>query len=224
VLGWNTFFVGVNQSFNQSSSYQFSNQTYQVNRPVVFSNSFISNVGGTTNGLYPLQGYVPKLAMSNGTATLVGISAANNNSAALGFNNVGGAGSPLNTGFVRLFGGASTTFDNVANWKIPSGGSLSIGGVQVCQSNGTNCPGGLKTSQGVQTLVSGSMTVSTASACTPSSNCVYHFDHCNRVGASIGMLILEAVSVGTSFTVNAVNPSGGTIQDADASSVCWRIN
>jgi hypothetical protein len=62
--------------------------------------------------------------------------------------------------------------------------------------------------------------VSSESACTPSSSCVYTLTNCG-FGASTGIGILSlqvsAIQAGTSFRIISTSPD-------ERSTVCWRIN
>lgn len=79
---------------------------------------------------------------------------------------------------------------------------------------------------GYTTLSSGvSSAQSTTAACTPSSTCVYKFSNCGiNSSTAVGVLEATGVSVGTSFTITAVNPASGATQTNDNSHVCWSIN
>lgn len=70
---------------------------------------------------------------------------------------------------------------------------------------------------GFATLVSGTVTVTTTTACTAANTCVYSLTNCG-VGGTQGMLSVGTVTAGTSFVINS---SAGA---ADTSKVCWRIN
>lgn len=77
---------------------------------------------------------------------------------------------------------------------------------------------------GLNTMVSGTKVVSTSAACTPGNSCVYKLTNCGiNASTGIGTLGIGSVSVGTSFTVNSLSPTG-TVLTTDVSSFCWQIN
>lgn len=77
---------------------------------------------------------------------------------------------------------------------------------------------------GVSTLASGTVTVSTSSACSPASGCIYKLSNCGvNSSTAIGTLSVGTVTVGTSFVINSLS-STNTVATGDASKVCWKIN
>ena len=76
---------------------------------------------------------------------------------------------------------------------------------------------------GIATLSSGTVTVSTAAACTPSATCVYRLTNCALNGSTVvGVPAIGTVSVGTSFVINSLTALAAV--SADTSKICWAIN
>lgn len=74
------------------------------------------------------------------------------------------------------------------------------------------------------TLVSGTVTVSNAAACTPGATCSYKLTHCGtNSSAAIGTLSTGTIVPGTSFVINALT-STNTVATGDVSNVCWQVN
>ena len=76
---------------------------------------------------------------------------------------------------------------------------------------------------GIATLSSGTVTVSTSAACTPSSTCTYKLTNCALNGSTaIGVPAVGTISVGTSFVINSYTAIAGIA--VDSSKICWAIN
>lgn len=77
---------------------------------------------------------------------------------------------------------------------------------------------------GSSTLAAGTVTVSSANACTPSATCVYRLTRCAaNSSTAIGSLSVGTVSAGTSFVINSLSATN-TVATGDLSTVCWSIN
>jgi len=77
---------------------------------------------------------------------------------------------------------------------------------------------------GITALSSGTATVSTSAACTPSQACVYKLTNCGKSSSTaIGALAIGTVRAGTSFQIISLN-SSAAVATGDASTVCWQIN
>lgn len=73
-------------------------------------------------------------------------------------------------------------------------------------------------------LSSGTATVNTVSACTPSSTCVYKLTECLLNGSTgTGTLQVGTISAGVSFVINSMGPTATPLA-TDTSQVCWEIN
>lgn len=113
---------------------------------------------------------------------------------------------------------SSTNADN-----FPAG--TTIGTKNICLQDGTNCATAA-VAQGTVILVSGVATVSTTSACTAGSACVYNLTNCGVLGStSLGVLTTTTITPGTSFNIqSATVGTTPAVQTGDASRVCWKIN
>lgn len=114
------------------------------------------------------------------------------------------AGATILTGFQAVFGQQYQGCYDGTNWRFTGPGVIS------------------PLRAGVATLVAGTATVSTASACAVGSTCNYKLTNCGGGSAVIGTLSLGAVSAGTSFVINSLTAVAGV--SADTSLVCWQIN
>jgi hypothetical protein len=77
---------------------------------------------------------------------------------------------------------------------------------------------------GNATLVSGTVTVSNAAACSVGSNCNYSLIHCGKNSSTgIGTLSVGTITAGTSFVINSLGPAASVLT-TDVSTVCWQIN
>jgi hypothetical protein len=68
---------------------------------------------------------------------------------------------------------------------------------------------------GNATLAAGTITVSTASACTVGSSCTYQLTNCGT-GGTVGFLSVGTITAGTSFVISSSSAT-------DTSKVCWSI-
>lgn len=77
---------------------------------------------------------------------------------------------------------------------------------------------------GLNTLSSGTVTINSAVACTPSASCVYKITNCGKnASTAIGTLGVTASVPGVSFTISSLGPTG-LLLIGDLSSFCWQIN
>ena len=77
---------------------------------------------------------------------------------------------------------------------------------------------------GVSTLVLGTTTVSSSSACTPSTTCIYSLSRCaSNSSTAVGVPTIGTVTSGTSFVITSES-STNTPVTGDLASVCWKIN
>jgi hypothetical protein len=78
--------------------------------------------------------------------------------------------------------------------------------------------------QGYATLSSGTVTVTTTAACTPSSSCNYKINNCGANGSTaIGVPTYSNSTAGTSFTINSLSSTNALVS-GDSSHICWQIN
>lgn len=77
---------------------------------------------------------------------------------------------------------------------------------------------------GIATLASGTVTVTTPFACTPGSTCSYKLSNCGKnASTAIGVPTLGTVTAGTSFVINSESAVAAVVT-GDLSSACWQIN
>jgi hypothetical protein len=78
--------------------------------------------------------------------------------------------------------------------------------------------------EGLATLSSGTVTVSTTAACPPGASCVYTLTDCGASGSTLGARFgVGTVVAGTSFVIDAWSTSKAVVT-TDNSSVCWAIH
>lgn len=244
------FFTGITSQFNTQTKIGDNNvNTYQNGSfrwDFVFDNS-AGGVNGTTdqgiffnNGLdsyttttlasqATLASPASKFINVTGTAAITAIPVPPG-SASLG----AASGSPASTtyeGCIYLTASGGTAGTNA--WSVTAGATILTGfqavfgqQYQGCY-DGTNWrftgPGVISPLRaGVATLVAGTATVSTASACAAGSTCNYKLTNCGGGSTVIGTLSLGTVTAGTSFIINSLTAIAGV--SADTSLVCWQIN
>lgn len=128
--------------------------------------------------------------------------------------------STYETGLVHRTNGSTTWTDTGAPGDNTTPSSTGVLGPNIFVNIGV----GSVPTFGLATLASGTVTVSTAAACTPSATCVYNLTRCvANASTGAGVPSVGTVSAGTSFVINAES-STLTVVTGDLASVCWRIN
>jgi lysophospholipase L1-like esterase len=133
-----------------------------------------------------------------------------------GWQNVsGGSGTDATQTMTLLFAGGCA---GTKALDLTAAGTVKLPAVTV---NGV--PLSQPTANGVANLASGTVTISTAAACSPSSTCKYQVSNCG-IGSStaLGIPTIGPVTAGTSFVINSES-AVATLVTGDNSLVCYQI-
>ncbi len=106
---------------------------------------------------------------------------------------------------------ALPSFTGNRNWQMPDASGL------VALTPGVQASGYI-------TLSSGTVTISTPAACSPSTTCIYKIANCGtNSSVALGVLTIGTVTGGTSFVINSKSATAALVT-TDNSIVCWQIN
>ncbi len=128
-------------------------------------------------------------------------------------------------GSVAINGGTAMTANHGTGTSLQhSDGTGTSGHFAIYDANGNVTNGPAQPTIGYSALVSGTVTVSNAAACTPSATCVYKLTNCGlNSSTAVGTLSIGTVVAGTSFIINSESATA-TVVTGDTSNICWQIN